>query len=137
MFYKVVAKCGHVGVGKFIEIEFPTKASNQKEASQKTKKFARVKKQLDSCITSCEEITEEEFHTLVEINRNDPYLKSKCRRHLHNIDGIEERIQTLPSKRMYERTLREERIRVNLLRVKYFNLYQKYGINKLIKEELL
>lgn len=41
--YKVIAKCGHVGKGKYIQIAFAVKANDGKEAAKIVRKFPRVK----------------------------------------------------------------------------------------------
>ena len=42
-YFKVEAKCGHVGHGKCIWITFATAADNGKEAARKVRDFKRVK----------------------------------------------------------------------------------------------
>ena len=76
-YFKVTAKCGHVSNGYYIEKDFPVYAKCASEASQLVKTFPRVKKQLKYCITTCEEITLDDFNNLIKKNRNDGYFKSK------------------------------------------------------------
>lgn len=60
-YYLVVAKCGHVGKGKYLEVEFPIYAESKSDAAQKCLKRGKVKKHLKNAITSVSEITYEQF----------------------------------------------------------------------------
>ena len=42
-FYKITAKCGHVGKKNYIPIKFAVCAEDGKEAAKKVRNFARVK----------------------------------------------------------------------------------------------
>lgn len=76
-YFKVVAKCGHVGKKKYIPIAFGICAENGKEAASITRKIGRVKHHHKDAILSCCEISYEQYLTIQEINNNDPYLKCK------------------------------------------------------------
>ena len=54
--YKVLAKCGHVGDGKYCVKAFFIKARNHKDARDKVMKMPRVKKQLEGAIISVKEV---------------------------------------------------------------------------------
>lgn len=43
-YYFVIAKCGHVGKGKYIDVIFPIMAETKKEASQMVLLKPKVKK---------------------------------------------------------------------------------------------
>ena len=73
-YFKVNAKCGHVGRRRFINIDFPVVASNAKEAAARARRFGRVKHHWKDAINSVEEISEFEFNKLQEEWRSDPYL---------------------------------------------------------------
>lgn len=75
--YKVCAKCGHVGRGRYIESVFPIRAESPKEAAAKVREFPRVKHHHKDAIIYVREITEEQFNELVHINSKNPYMKCK------------------------------------------------------------
>lgn len=79
-FFQVTAKCGHVGRRNYVPINFPVYARSASEAAQYAKGLPRVKKHLKDAIIAVIEISEEEYHILLDANRRKPYLKAKCRR---------------------------------------------------------
>ena len=76
-YFKVEAKCGHVGHGKCIWITFATAADNGKEAARKVRDFKRVKHDHKDAIRSTTEIDFEEFIAIKAANDADPYLHCK------------------------------------------------------------
>ena len=66
-YYKVVAKCGHVGRCSYVPIIFAVVAENGKEASKKVRKFPRVKRDHKDAILRCNKITLEEFLQMILI----------------------------------------------------------------------
>ena len=91
-YYQVTAKCGHVGKGNYVPINFAVRAYTASEASQIAKKFPRVKKQLWDCIIACVEISKKEYKELLRINREDPYLNCRCARDHALVPDEDERI---------------------------------------------
>lgn len=91
-YFKVIAKCGHVGKNKYVPIPFAVSAQSRSEASQKALKFPRVKKQLDDAIISCEEIDKKTFKEIIKANQSNQYLKGKCNRD-NCFDGFQEMIE--------------------------------------------
>ncbi len=74
-YYEIIAKCGHVGTGRYIDKRFIRKASNKKEAVEKVLQAPRVKKHLKNAITSIREITKEEAtYIYINIINKDTYL---------------------------------------------------------------
>lgn len=96
-YYKVTAKCGHVGKGNYVPINFAVRANSASEAAQVTKRFPRVKKQLWDCIIACVEITKKEYKEILKNNREDPYLRCKCARDHAFVLDEEERIVRMQS----------------------------------------
>ena len=94
-YYQVTAKCGHVGKGNYVPINFAVKAYSASEASQRAKQFPRVKKQLRDSIIACVQITKKEYKKLLKINREDPYLKCKCSKDHRLIPNEDERIVSM------------------------------------------
>ena len=75
-YYKVIAKCGHVGKNKYIEITFPVVAENAKKAAKKIMNHSKVKKQLKNAISSVEEISYDLYLNLKSYYLNDDYVGS-------------------------------------------------------------
>lgn len=74
-YYKVVAKCGHVGRGHYIIKEFFVKAESGKEAARRVRFLPRVKHDWKDAITSVELITRDEYIQGRELQNNDLYFK--------------------------------------------------------------
>lgn len=87
-YFKVIAKCGHVGKGNYVPVAFAVKAESRSAASQKVMGYHRVKKQLNDAIISCEEIDKHSYKELMCVNANDPYLHCKCNRQQREIEGF-------------------------------------------------
>ena len=91
-YFKVEAKCGHVGHGKCIWITFATTGENGKEAARKVRDFKRVKHDHKDAIGSVKEISFEEFMEIKAANDIDPYLHCKNIQEQRKIPGFEGRI---------------------------------------------
>lgn len=91
-FFKVNAKCGHVGKGSYINIDFAVVASNAKEAAAKTRLFGRVKHHCKDAINFVEEISLEDFTSLVEKLASDPYISCDNIQNQRRIENFYERI---------------------------------------------
>ena len=76
-YFKVVAKCGHVGRKKYVPITFAVKAKNGNEAAEIARWIPRVKHQHSDAILDCEKISYEEFQEINKKNNMDDYLKCK------------------------------------------------------------
>lgn len=74
-YYRVVAKCGHVGRGHYIIKEFFEKAADGKEAARKVRFAPRVKHDWKDAIISVELITRDEYIQGRELQNNDLYFK--------------------------------------------------------------
>jgi DNA-directed RNA polymerase specialized sigma24 family protein len=66
-YFKVTAKCGHVGKGNYVPVAFAVKAESRSAASQKVMTYHRVKKQLSDAIISCEEIDRDSYKELMQV----------------------------------------------------------------------
>ena len=100
-YYKVTAKCGHVGKCNYIPINFAVKAENASDASQVTKGFPRVKKHLRDCIIACSEITKKEYKELLKINRKDPYLNCRCSKDQSSIQDLDKRVMKMEKRKTH------------------------------------
>ena len=108
-YYAVHCRCGHVGLSHYVEIVFAIMASSRKEAAEKARGFARVKHNKKNAIIDCYEIAREEYDTIIEANKNDPYLKCKNIQEQRSIDGFESRILEEPSNEIIRKTKQERR----------------------------
>lgn len=72
--YKVKCKCGHVGKGYYIPIDFPVRAFNGREAAEIARHIPRCKHHHKDCVLGVEEISEEEYLGLQKENDKDPFL---------------------------------------------------------------
>ena len=79
-YFKVTAKCGHVGKGNYVPVAFAVKAESRSAASQKVMTYHRVKKQLSDAIISCEEIDRDSYKELMQANKEFKYLQCNLRK---------------------------------------------------------
>ena len=91
-YYKVIAKCGHVGKRRYVPIAFAIKANSRHEASQLVRTFPRVKKQLDDAIISCENISKRQYKDLRRTNNQNPYLRCKTHKDQLAIANLQQQI---------------------------------------------
>ncbi len=75
-YYEVTAKCGHVGRGKYTEVDFYVKAINGSEAASKVRLFPRVKRDHPRAISRVRQITASEFMEGRNRNNQNPYLQA-------------------------------------------------------------
>ena len=91
-YFKVTAKCGHVGRGYYIPIDFAIVAKDGKQAASITRDKPRVKHDHKDAILSVTEITFEEFMVLRSQNDADPFLHCKNIQQQRGIEGLSERL---------------------------------------------
>lgn len=108
-FYAVHCRCGHVGLGHYVEIVFAVIANSRKEAAKIARGFARVKHNKKNAIIDCYEITREKYDEIIEANKNDPYLKCKNIQEQRSIDGFESRILEEPINVILKKTKQERK----------------------------
>ena len=87
-YFKVTAKCGHVGKGNYVPVAFAVRAESRSDASQKVLTFPRVKKQLSDAIISCEEIDKSSYKELLKANGENKYLQCTCNRQQDEIEDF-------------------------------------------------
>lgn len=75
-FFKVTAKCGHVGKHFYLPVDFAIYAENAKIAAKIARNKSRVKHHQKDAILSVKEIDYLEYLDLLEKNKNNPYLNS-------------------------------------------------------------
>ncbi len=121
-YFIVVAKCGHVGKGKYIDVSFPVVAETGKNAANFILRRSKVKKQLKNAITAVYEVNEDIYNSYVDNNYFSDYLKSHFKREcdLNKYDIKELKYNS--NKKKQEFSSRKERIAYVLKRYK-----QKYS----------
>ncbi len=120
-YYKVIAKCGHVGNRKYVPIMFAVKANSGKEAARAAKEFPRVKKHRKDNILSCNEIDYEEFLEINKLNNEDEYLKCKNIQQQKLIENFSERVVDESYKFEVKKNKRQERLEYILKKNKILN----------------
>lgn len=91
-YYKVTAKCGHVGKGCYIPIDFPVRAESKTEAAKIVRNFPRVKHHHKDAILDCREVSFEEYRAIHEKNQADTYLCCHSSSEQKRICNLEDRI---------------------------------------------
>lgn len=74
-YFAVTCKCGHVGRSNYILITFPVIANDAKEAARVARWFPRCKHHHKDCVRDVKEITFEEYISLYNKNKDDPYIR--------------------------------------------------------------
>ena len=118
-YFIVIAKCGHVGKGKYIEVEFPTISSSKTNAAKSVLQAGKVKKQLKNAISAVYEVNEDEYLEVKERFENDSYIHSHYKKEV-SLDSYD--IQSLEFKNKIKTSFndRTERVKyyLNKLRLK-------------------
>ena len=106
-YYIVTAKCGHVGKGWFIPIDFAIKARSASEAASVTRTIPRVKHHHKDAILFVEEVDYYDYEDRSYVNNYDPYLQCKSKKdQMQEFDAIICRIREECSN---ESRIKEER----------------------------
>ena len=127
-YYIVIAKCGHVGKGKYVEINFPTIASNMSDAAQQVLKAGKVKKHLKNAITDVYEVSKDEYLSCKDKFKNNEYIHSHCKSEI-SIESLD--IQVLDFKEKFKSsfTSRTERVKYYLNKIKNKSEVLDYEFN--------
>ena len=75
-YYSIIAKCGHVGANKYIDINFPIVAENEEHAIKLISLMPRVKKSLSNVITRFSEISYDQYLMIKEEFDNNNYINA-------------------------------------------------------------
>lgn len=126
MYYKVEAKCGHVGKDNYILIAFPIKAENAREAAKITRNIPRVKHDWKDAIVSVSEVNYQEYKLLQLNNNDDQYLKCKNIQEQKSIVNLDERIIYQVHGEVEEKLYIWKSKKAIKNMKKYFKFYGKY-----------
>jgi len=108
-YYLVTAKCGHVGNGKYLEINFPIYAESKSDAAQKCLKRGKVKKHLKNAISFVQEISFEEFQEELIQFRNNGFVKAHTKNEV--IEYLDD-VQELEHKRSWKKSFTDRKERI-------------------------
>ncbi len=132
-FFRVKAKCGHVGMNKYFEGTFYIEAESKKEAAKKTRDIGRVKHDRKDAILEVEEIDIEAYIKGINEKAKNPYYNCKNRQeqnlYLHEIqdsivdENIEEKHKK--TKRHSLRKTHNHDIEYDLIRSKKLDVFNK------------
>lgn len=119
-YYEVIAKCGHVGKKHYVPVKFAVIAEDGKEAAKMVRDFPRVKHDHKDAILNVNKIDYERFQEIVEMNRNDPYLKCHSRKEQKLIVNVAERmVADLHNvKQAFDKQARKDRVAYKLRKFK-------------------
>lgn len=81
-FYLVTAKCGHVGKGKYYEVDFPVYANDRCEAAQYVLKRSKVKKHLKNAISNVCDISQDEYLQYLEDEKYIKFISAHTKKEL-------------------------------------------------------
>lgn len=127
-YYSVTAKCGHVGRFNCVYVDFAICAGSAKEAANRTKEFARVKRHHKDAIKEVKEITIQQYYLLKKQNQNDPYLHCGSVQEQNLIENFEQRIckdEYNVSRLIVEKGKRDVTYKIRRLREKEFSKTQE------------
>ena len=126
-YYEVIAKCGHVGKKHYVPVKFAVIAEDGKEAAKMVRDFPRVKHNHKDAILNVNKIDYERFQEIVEMNRNDPYLKCHSRKEQKLIVNVAERmVADLHNvKQAFDKQARKDRVAYKLRKFKILEEYSK------------
>ncbi len=101
-YYLVIAKCGQVGKGRYVEVEFPIYAEDKKSAAQMVLKRAKVKKQFKNAITNVYEISYDEHLAKTNEFNDNTFVRAHTKREI--TEYIESAEHPISLKRHYKKT---------------------------------
>lgn len=126
-YYKVQAKCGHVGRNNYILKWFYVKAEDGEEAAKIVRNKPRVKHHHKYAIKVVEKINREEYLNGIRCNQEDKYFQShsSSEQRLLNAVSYEER---LPEEEMlhYKKTQAKRQLKYAILEKEWAKSSRRY-----------
>lgn len=99
-YFKVVAKCGHVGKGMYYPCEFYVNVANGKEAAALVREFKRVKHHNKNAILSVDKVTEDQYLAGLTNYNDNPYFY--CRNRQQQLPYMDEIRKKVIDERKFE-----------------------------------
>ena len=130
-YFKVLAKCGHVGKNNYILKWFYLKSNSGKEAAKMARILPRVKHHHKDAIKEVHEITFEDYCVGKKINSKDMYFKShsKQEQEFYNSVTLEEIYpEERNMKKKYKKMRNGQRIRNEILLKEMNHMIQNGGL---------
>lgn len=124
-YYLVVAKCGHVGRGKYIEICFPVYAESRHEAAQMILMRPKVKRHLKNAITNTYEVDYNKYLKAKELFENNDYVKAHYKKEIIKYFDETNRLDKL--NRTYTSSFKSRIERINFIMKK----------NRIMEEQII
>lgn len=125
-YYLVTCKCGHMGLGKYVEKTFPIVAANAKEAAKIARQKGRVKHHDKHAIKSVKELNQNEYLEQVKIHEADEYFKAhSVQEQRINCPEIYDQVKMEEELPSYKRS-REKRRLVEKSRLKELTKHKNY-----------
>jgi len=120
MLYAVTAKCGHTGFGTgyFMPITFAVNADTARAAAMLARELPRVKHNHTDAIISVRAVQTNEFRTIRDKNKLDPFLYVK---------SIQEQRRIIPYEEIYCRIQREKVAPVTTRKIKSCDRYNYFS----------
>ena len=109
----VLAKCGHVGRGNYIEVIFPIYAESAHEAAQIALKRPKVKKHLKNAITNVVEVEYDEYRNQLDEFNDNEYVKSHTKKEV--LEFMDSVLQLESNHKHYKTSFTSRLERVNYL----------------------
>ncbi len=79
-YFLVKAKCGHVGRGKYIEVDFPICAETMHDASQSCLQRPKVKRHLKNAISSVREVSFDDYQEERQAFNVNSYVRAHTKK---------------------------------------------------------
>ena len=116
-YYRVQAKCGHVGRNHYILKWFYVKAFNGKEAAKRVRQKPRVKHDHKDAIQQVFEITLDEYLVGLKSQLADKYFQCSSRQEQETSKCVmlEDIIDEIPESKSYKKRRNGQRIKNQLL----------------------
>jgi len=131
-YFKVTAKCGHVGKGQYYKGVFYIRAKNGKEAAAVVRKMPRVKHDHKDTILGVEKISHEVYKRGKAAWRTNQYFRCHCKQEQELF--LDELVKDIYNETAYEErkkhgnTDRHEKLKVLLRYYRKMDKYDKLGM---------
>lgn len=122
-YYLVKAKCGHVGKGKYLEVDFPIRAETMSDAAQMCLQRPKVKRHLKNAISSVCEIPYDDYLEMMNTFLDNSYVRSHTKKEV--LPWLDQ-VQSLDFGKKRKRSFTDRAERINYI-MKKNKLKEDYG----------
>ncbi len=126
-YYKVQAKCGHVGRNNYILKYFYVKAEDGVDAAKIVRNKPRVKHHHKYAIQSVEKISKEEYLYGIRCNQEDKYFQSHNSREQRLLDAVSSE-EILPEEKIeqYKKKQSKRQLKYSILEKEWVKNSRRY-----------